>query len=185
MNLSDTPWEPPLAGTESEAVTGALDRLRWTFRYKVAELDPAGLGRRIPSSTLSLGGLLKHLAAQEDYAFTVKLRGEPMDEHWADNGWDGDDDWEFSSAGGDSPADLYTLYDGAVERSRARLAAALAEGGLDQPVDSSRPDGSHANLRRLVLDLIEEYGRHTGQADLIREAVDGRIGEDPPAGWLP
>jgi Protein of unknown function (DUF664) len=47
------------------------------------------------------------------------------------------------------------------------------------------PDGHHASLRRLVLDLIEEYARHTGHADLIREAVDGRVGEDPPAGWRP
>ena len=47
------------------------------------------------------------------------------------------------------------------------------------------PDGQHAGLRRLVCDLIEEYGWHTGYADLIREAVDGRTGEDPPAGWRP
>ncbi len=45
--------------------------------------------------------------------------------------------------------------------------------------------GGHAGLRRLVLDLVEEYGRHTGQADLLREAVDGRVGEDPPGGWRP
>ena len=47
------------------------------------------------------------------------------------------------------------------------------------------PDGQHASLRRLVCDLIEEYGRHTGHADLLRESVDGRTGEDPPAGWQP
>ena len=47
------------------------------------------------------------------------------------------------------------------------------------------PDGRHASLRRLVCVLIEEYGRHTGHADLIRETVDGRVGEDPPAGWRP
>ena len=41
------------------------------------------------------------------------------------------------------------------------------------------------SLRRLVCDLIEEYGRHTGHADLIREAVDGLVGEDPPARWHP
>jgi len=68
-----------------------------------------------------------------------------------------------------------------VERSRARLDAALAKGGLDQPVQLAHQDGRHANLRRLVCDLIEEYGRHTGHADLLHEAVDGRVGEDPPA----
>jgi hypothetical protein len=50
-------------------------------------------------------------------------------------------------------------------------------------VHISGPDGEHASLRRLVCDLIEEYGRHTGHADLLREAVDGRVGEDPPPGW--
>jgi len=60
----------------------------------------------------------------------------------------------------------------------------LADGGLDQLVHVSGPDGRHqARLRRLVCDLIEEYGAHTGHADLLREAVDGLVGEDPPAGW--
>jgi hypothetical protein len=61
----------------------------------------------------------------------------------------------------------------------------LADGGLDQLVHVAWPDGRRASLRRLVCDLIEEYGRHTGHADLLREAVDGRVGEDPPAGWHP
>ena len=70
-------------------------------------------------------------------------------------------------------------------RSRTRLDAALASGGLDQLVYVSDADGNHASLRRLVCDLIEEYGRHTGHADLFREAVDGRVGEDPRPGWQP
>jgi hypothetical protein len=77
------------------------------------------------------------------------------------------------------------VWDDAVERSRRRLAAALAGGGLDQPVAAHNDAGDHANLRRLLCDLVEEYGRHTGHADLIREFVDGRVGEDPPAGWTP
>jgi Protein of unknown function (DUF664) len=70
-------------------------------------------------------------------------------------------------------------------RSDARLRTALADGGLDQLVHAGWPDGRHISLRRLVCDLIEEYGRHTGHADLIREAVDGLTGEDPPPGWRP
>ncbi|MDQ6934579.1 MAG: DinB family protein [Actinomycetota bacterium] len=185
MSDNDRPWEPPIAGTETEHLLGALDRLRWTFRWKTSGLDPAGLQTHVGASTLTLGGLIKHLAAQEDYAHTVKLSGVPMDEHWDVNGWDGDDDWEFTSAAVDTPEQLYALWDGAVGRSRARLDAALANGGLDQPVHVSWPDGQHASLRRLVCDLIEEYGRHTGQADLLREAVDGLVGEDPLAGWRP
>jgi hypothetical protein len=185
MTDSDYPWEPPLAGNEVEHLIGALDRLRTTFRYKADALDSAGLQTRIGASALTLGGLLKHLAAMEDYMFTAKLRGEPIGAPWDATGWTGDNDWEFSSAADDSPEQLYALWDGAVERSRARLDAALANGGLDQFAHVSGPDGQPASLRRLVCDLIEEYGRHTGHADLIREAVDGRTGEDPPAGWRP
>ena len=97
--------------------------------------------------------------------------------------WGADPDWEWNSAAHDSPEQLYTLWDSAVERSRARLDAALADAGLDQPVHVAGPDGGNANLRRLVYDLIEEYGRHVGHADLLREAVDGLVGEDPPPGW--
>jgi hypothetical protein len=179
------PWEPPLAGTEVEHLVGSLDRLRTTLRWKTDDLDADGLRVTVGASSLTLAGLLKHLAAVEDYHFTTKLRGEPMGAPWDATGWDGSDDWEFTSAVDDAPEDLYALYDGAVGRSRARLAAALADGGLGQPVHVAAPDGTHASLRRLLCDLIEEYGRHTGHADLIREAVDGRVGEDPPDGWQP
>jgi hypothetical protein len=185
MQDDEHPWEPPLAGTEAEHLVGALDRLRATFRWKADGLDAAGLRDRVGASALTLGGLLKHLAANEDYAFTTKLTGEPIGAPWDATGSDGSNDWEFSSAAEDSPAHLYALWDGAVARSRARLDAALARGGLDQPVHASAPDGRHASLRRLLCDLIEEYGRHTGHAELLREAVDGLTGEDPPAGWRP
>jgi len=183
--VSDTPWEPPLAGTETEALLGALDRQRWTFRWKAGDLEAAGLRVSVGASALTLGGLLKHLAVGEDYLTTVKLSGAPLDETWQDNGWDDDNDWEFTSASHDEPEQLYALYDGAVARARARIDAVLADGGLDRQIAASDGDGHHANLRRLLLDLLEEYGRHTGHADLLREAVDGRVGEDPPPGWRP
>jgi hypothetical protein len=180
---SDHPWEPPLAGTEAEHLIGALDRLRTTFRWKADDLDSAGLQAHIGTSSLTLGGLLKHLAVNEDYASATKLSGEPLGAPWDATSWEGDDDWEFTSATADTPQQLYEVWDGAVERSRARFAAALANGGPDQLIHLSWPDGRHASLRRLLCDLIEEYGRHTGHADLLREAVDGLTGEDPPAGW--
>jgi hypothetical protein len=182
--MTDTPWEPPLAGTELEHLMGALDRLRTTFRWKADDLDAAGLATRVGASSLTLGGLLKHLAIAEDLIFTRKFAGEPVGEPW-ESLWDGTDDWEFTSAADDTPDLLYSLWEDAVERSRIRLAAAVAQGGLDQLVHVASPVGEHASLRRLLCDLIEEYGRHTGHADLLREAVDGRVGEDPPPGWRP
>jgi hypothetical protein len=183
--MTDTPWEPPLAGSETEQLIGSLDRLRTTFRWKTDGLDAAGLRQRVGVSSLTLGGLLKHLALVEDYHFTAKLTGAPLGGPWPEVDWDADPDWEFTSALADSPEALYAFWDGAVARSRERLAAALISGGgLDQLVDVGQ-EGRHASLRRLVCDLIEEYGRHTGHADLIREATDGRTGEDPPPGWKP
>jgi hypothetical protein len=178
---------PPLAGTEVEHLLGALERLRATFRWKADGLDAAGLRVKIPTSALTLGGLLKHLAAAEDFMFTTKLTGAPVGKPWDTLGWGGrpSGEWAFVLGDDEGPDQLYALWDGAVERSRARLAAALADGGLDQLVHMSYPDGRHASLRRLLCDFIEEYGRHTGHADLLREAVDGRVGEDPPWDWQP
>ena len=178
----ETPWEPPFAGTEAEALLGALDRMRWTFRYKADGLDSEGLAVTIGASTLTLGGLLKHLAAGEDTTLGTKLDGTPLGEPWTKWGWDGTNDWDFTSAASDPPDLLYRTYDDAVARTRARVAALLEKGGMDQRVHVA---AGAANLRRLVCDMLEEYGRHTGHADLLREAVDGRTGEDPPAGWRP
>nr|WP_221374894.1 DUF664 domain-containing protein [Actinoplanes polyasparticus] len=181
--MTDIPWEPPLAGSETEHLLGALDRMRTTFRWKADGLDEAGLSARLGPSTLTLGGLLKHLALVEDYKIATRFFGEPL------TGWDDldpdDEDSEFTSAVNDEPGSLYARYDDAVARCRARLDAALADGGLDQLAAAPLPDGSRFSLRRIVVDLVEEYGRHTGHADLLREAVDGRTGEDPPAGWRP
>ena len=183
MASTDFPWEPPFAGTEVEHLLGVLDRLRATFRWKADGLDAAGLRRGIGASSLTIGGLLKHLAFVEDYTFTVKLDGGPPGEPWQ------------SAAGTPTPtgssARRRRLPGGALRdlgrrrgRSRARLAAALASGGSTGR-RSCTARRQHVSLRRLVCDLIEEYGRHTGHADLLREAVDGLVGEDPPPGWRP
>jgi Protein of unknown function (DUF664) len=68
-----------------------------------------------------------------------------------------------------------------VARSRSAVAEALTRGGVDQPAQFTWPDGRTPSLRRILIDLIEEYARHAGHADLIRESVDGLTGEDPPA----
>jgi hypothetical protein len=59
------------------------------------------------------------------------------------------------------------------------VAAAVADGGLDRPAAFTSPDGRSPSLRRLITDMIEEYARHVGHADMIRESVDGLVGEDP------
>jgi hypothetical protein len=180
MTTNQLSCEPPLAGTEVEHLTGALNRLRATFRWKAGGLDSSGLQTRIGASTLTIGGLLKHLARAETQMFTTKLSGAPIGAPWDTADWDTDPDWDFNSAADDTPEQLYAIWDDTVVRSTVRLDAALADGGLDQLVHLSWPDGRHVSLRRLLCDLIEEYGRHTGHADLIRESIDGLVGEDPP-----
>ena len=96
----DYPWEPPLAGTEVEHLAGALDRLRTTFRWKADGLYAVGLSATIGASSLTLGGLLKHLAFVEDYTFTAKLRDESPGEVWSDFDFEVDD-WPFVSAASD------------------------------------------------------------------------------------
>ena len=183
MSNDERPWEPPLAGTETEHLVGSLDRLRTTFRWKAGGLDAAGLQTRIGASTLTIGGLLKHLALVEDFYFATKIRNEGIGEPWESTYRDDVPDWDFVSASDDPPEQLYALWDGAVARSRTRLTAALADGGLDQLAHVSDDEGERGSLRRVLFDLVEEYGRHTGHADLLREAVDGLTGEDPPDGW--
>jgi hypothetical protein len=75
------------------------------------------------------------------------------------------------------PEELRQLWEGAVERSRGLLAETIAEGGLDQLAKRSMADGQAVSVRWIVMHLIEEYARHNGHADLIRESVDGLVGE--------
>ncbi len=184
MSTDFPPWEPPIAATEAEHLVGMLERLRFTFRWKVDGLDAAGLSFRIPSSALSLGGLLKHLALVDDDVFAQRIAGEaPESAALIPEGVDGEA-WQFMVDPSESPAEIYAMYDDAVARSRARLAEILAQRRLDAP-SAVTFDGLTPSIRRFVCDLIEEYGRHTGHADLIREALDGRVGEDPPEDWRP
>jgi len=129
---------------------------------------------------MTLGGLLKHLALVEDNYFSRKLLGRELGPPWNAVDWEADPDWEWHSAADDTPEELLALWHAAVARSRAAVAEMLADGGLGQLSRRPWPDGGAPSMRRILVDLIEEYARHTGHADLIRESVDGLVGEDPP-----
>jgi hypothetical protein len=93
--------------------------------------------------------------------------------------WRADPNWEWRTAAEDSPEQLMTLWRDAVTRSRSAVAEALADGGLDHLATGITNDlGESPSLRRIMIDidLIEEYARHVGHADLIRESVDGLVG---------
>jgi Protein of unknown function (DUF664) len=172
--------EPPLAGDEVATLLGSLERQRATLAWKCGGLDAAALRAEHPPSTITLGGLLKHMAQIEATYFAWKVFGRDPGPPWNAVDWDADPDWEWRTAAEDSPEQLYRMWHDAVVRSRELVAEALADGGLDRPGSFTAPDGRPFSLRRILIDLIEEYARHTGHADLIRESIDGLIGEDPP-----
>ena len=142
-------------------------------------MDAACPHATVGASTITLGGLLKHLAHVEDSHFARPWLGAPVGAPWDAVDWDTDPGWDHASAASDTPEQLRTLWRESVARSRAVVDRALAEGGPDRPGTYATRSGEHPSLRRILLDLIEEYARHVGHADLIRGSVDGLTGEDP------
>ena len=164
-----------MRGDEVDTALITLERNRRTFAWKCADVDAEGLGLRLGASSVTLGGLLKHLAWVEELYFQHRLADRPLrapfDQLDVESDWE---DWAWSTAVDDTPDALRALWVDTVHRSREALAEALSHGGLAQ----TTPNGM--SLRRLLADMIEEYARHTGHADLLREQVDGVTGEGPP-----
>ena len=176
--------EPPLAGTEVEALVGSLNRMRGYLLWKCGGLDADGIRATLGPSTLTLGGLLKHLAVVEATTFAWKLHGRRPFEPFGNADWD-DADWHVRVEADDTPESLEALFVASVAQGQALIDEAIASGGLDFAAEVHDEEGNHPSLRRLVHDIIEEYGRHVGHADLIRESVDGLVGEDPAPGTFP
>jgi uncharacterized damage-inducible protein DinB len=166
---------PPSSGDEVTLLRGFLDFHRDTLRMKAEGLSTEQLSTTLPPSTLTIGGMVKHLALVEQSWFSGVFRGEEDTEPWASVDWDADPDWEFRTAAEDSPEELRDLLDRAVADSDRILEEALAE-GLDALAVRRSKDGP-VSLRWILLHMIEEYARHNGHADLIRESIDGQTGE--------
>jgi uncharacterized damage-inducible protein DinB len=167
---------PPEEAGEVETLLGFLDFHRATFEWKCSGLDAAGLNRALAPSTMTLGGLMKHLALVEEHWFSRRLFDRARSAPWDAVDWDADSDWEWRSAADDTPEELLSLWRRFVDQSRTNVAAALASGSLEQLAQNRYP-GDSQNLRWIICHMIEEYARHNGHADYLREAVDGRTGE--------
>ncbi|MEV2240636.1 DUF664 domain-containing protein [Micromonospora sp. NPDC049891] len=135
----------------------------------------------LPATELTIGGIVKHLARVEDFWFQEKLLGVPPPEPWASAPLDVDPDWDFHSAGQDSPADLHELYAAACRRSRR--AAAGCSNLSDR---AARPSfgGGPVSLRWIFVHMIEETAQHRGHLDLLRDALARRAAA-PVAAQLP
>lgn len=170
--------EPSMTAGEVEMLRFALDRSRAQLAWKTGGLDDAGLRATHPPTTMTLGGLLVHLALVEDEKTSAALEGRPLGPPWSELTADPGGGWVLAASM--AAEDVHELWHAAVDRSRAAFEAMLGEGGLDRPAAFTWPDGDVPNVRRVLVDLHDEYARHVGHADLLREALDGLVGEDPP-----
>ena len=169
--------EPPLAADETDTLLGFLDWQRATFGWKCSGLDAEGMRARVASSSMTLGGMMKHLALVEDGWFSRSLHGLDRSPPWDTVDWSADPDWEWRTAADDSPEELFALWEEAISRSRTLTKEALADDGMETLAKRTWPDGRAPSLRWIVCHMIEEYARHNGHADLVRESVDGSTGE--------
>jgi hypothetical protein len=167
--------EPDATTTsERDSLGQYLDYQRETILLKTEGLTKAQLAARISTSELTLAGILYHLALNEEAWFEVDFLGREYREDFAGVDWDADPSYEFRTALEKEPAWLRRRYQDACERSRRVTAEA---GSLDDASVSTRSDGKPYTLRWVTLHLIEETARHAGHADLLREAIDGVVGE--------
>jgi hypothetical protein len=177
--MTDAPTyrsDPPVLADEKATMIGFLDYQRATFRWKVSGLDQEQLNRTLAPTDMTLGGMLKHMALNEWWWFESTFAGDdPEGGGYAMTGAsDEDDDWDWHTAAGDSPDTLLGWW-------TARVAAAdavITANELDAlSVRPSRREDSQFTLRWIVLHMIEEYARHIGHADLLRQSIDGQTGE--------
>ncbi|KAA1418977.1 DinB family protein [Nocardioides humilatus] len=170
---------PPLAGDEVTTLRAFLDYHRDTLRWKVEGLTQAQQAQRLEPSTMTLGGMMKHLALVESSWFEVVLGGGDYMPPFDGIDWEKDQDWDWDSAVEDTPEQLRALFDEAVTRADRVIDEAVASpSGLDTlSARPSRRSGNPYSLRWILLHMIEEYARHNGHADLIRESIDGLTGD--------
>ena len=167
----DVRGDGPMTGGERAVLDHWLGLYRDTVLLKLAGLDAEQLTRRaLPPSSLSLLGIVRHLTEVEAYWLRVVLLDEAdvPDYYCTPQSPDGDfDDVDPAAAAAD--IDAY--------RAELLVTRAAADGwsDLDGPVRGLRR-GKPVNLRWILVHLVEEYARHLGHVDLLREAVDGRTG---------
>ena len=170
----------PVRSDEVTTLRAFLDYHRETFRWKCAGLTQEQLAQPLPPSEMTLGGMMKHLAVVDSSWFEDDFAGRGLMPPFDTVDWNADRDWEWHTARDDTPEELFALFDDACRRADAVLDEALADSavGLDRLSVAEASGGrGRFNLRRILVHMIEEYARHNGHADLLREAIDGQTGQ--------
>lgn len=162
--------DPPFAGAEPAQLTAWLDYHRKTLALKCADLTAEQMRRRaIPPSSLSLLGLVRHLAEVERFWFQNVLRGAGLPYLYCT---EDDKDGDFDNVDTADPAEALRTW-----RAQIEIAERAVEGLPLDTAGTDTRDGQPVPLRWILVHMIEEYARHNGHADLLREVVDGRTGE--------
>ena len=167
------PSDPERRSGELAMLTEFLDFYRTVLLRKASGLTPLQLTATVAASTLTIERLIRHMTLVEDHWFDETFAGLPGREPWASADWDADRDWEMTTAYGMNFADLRADFDAACKRSRAHVAAAPSLDALAIGGDSA----NSVSLRWILIHMIEEYARHCGHADILRESIDGRTGD--------
>ncbi|MGI5400427.1 DinB family protein [Streptomyces sp. CA-135486] len=161
--------EPSTTAGEREMLEGWLEYHRETLESKCAGLSDEQLRElSVPPSEISLLGLVRHMAEVERHWFRKILAGEDIG--WRYSNEDRDGDWHFGER--DTYAEAHTAWQAEITRAR-ELAAARR---LDDIGVGKHHAGKTFNLRWILTHMIEEYARHNGHADLVRERIDGAKG---------
>lgn len=165
--------DPQPTANERTSLLEYLDYQRATVLLKTAGLSKAQLNQQHAPSQMTLAGLLKHLWLVEDSWIKERFLGLPEAEPWASAPFDEDWDWDFHSAVEDEPDALRRGYEQACVTNNELV----RDRDLDDRAVARLKNGDEWTLRWVLLHLIEETARHAGHADLIREAIDGAVGE--------
>lgn len=172
MSETELP-ETDQAADERTTLLQFLDFYRAIVRRKAEGLTAGQMSETVASSSLTIGSITKHLARVEDFWLTMSFAGAALSEPWNSAPWDDEPEWDLTSARDDTPDELLDLFDAACSRSRRILDQASLD---DQAALPSRDNGT-PTLRWILVHLIEEYARHAGHLDFLREAVDGSVGD--------
>lgn len=168
----------PTLGDERTTLVEALRCQRLTLEMKCADLDAEAMARRsVEPSTMSLLGLVRHLAETERATFRVLMAGQEVPRLFCSaTNRDGD----FDDAVGD-PAVVAQAWDAwrtEIDFSTRFVAEASSlDITSDDPANQHGSGGGEISLREVLVGMIEEYSRHLGHADLLRERLDGRLGQ--------
>jgi uncharacterized damage-inducible protein DinB len=163
---------PGLQAGEREMLTGWLEHHRAILVWKCEGLTDEQLRQRaVPPSSLSLLGLIRHMTAVERSWFRQVLLGENVPDLY---GTEEDPDADFNDVDGADVAEAFSAFENECDLARQAAAAAPDLDVLSK--ERSQRTGQQFSLRWIVTHMIEEYARHNGHADLLRECIDGTTG---------